>query len=158
MKTEDEITLVAPCGIPCGDCSAYKAKDDPTLLELLISRGIKREGLPCPGCRPAKGNCPAVDGTCETYACVTEHAVDFCFECPEFPCAKLNPAADRANAIPHNTKVFNLCFIQRQGLAKFMEKSPEIKQRYFQGKMSIGKGPLLNPTSDEEWMDLLDKN
>jgi hypothetical protein len=23
--------------------------------------------------------------------------VDFCFECDEFPCSKLNPASDRAN-------------------------------------------------------------
>ncbi|WP_353740044.1 DUF3795 domain-containing protein [Desulfoscipio gibsoniae] len=80
---------------------------------------------------------------CATYACVTGRGLDFCFECPEFPCAKLNPAADRADVLPHNIKLFNLCCIEKQGLAKFLEKLPEIRQRYYQGKMIIGKGPQL---------------
>lgn len=104
---------------------------------------LKTEMLPCPGCRTVRGKCPAIDGTCETYTCVVEHAVDFCFECGEFPCARLNPAADRAERLPHNIKVFSLCTIQNQGLARLVENYPEIKQRYFQGKMAIGRGPQL---------------
>ena len=30
MKTNDDITLVSPCGGYCGDCAAYKVKDDPS--------------------------------------------------------------------------------------------------------------------------------
>jgi len=86
MKTIEDFTLVGPCGIYCGDCEAYKAKDDPVLMEYLISRGFKKENLPCPGCRPNSGNCVAISGTCETYSCVTEHRVDYCFNCKEFPC------------------------------------------------------------------------
>lgn len=144
MKKTDEITLVAPCGMYCAECECHKAKDNPALLEYLVSKGLKREKLPCPGCRPLKGNCPAIGCTCETYACVTGRDNDFCFECPEFPCTKLLPAADRANILPHNMKVFNLCFIKQQGLDKWLEKAPEIKQRYYQGKMVIGKGPQLD--------------
>jgi hypothetical protein len=104
-------------------------------------RGLKREALPCAGCRPLQGNCPAIGSTCETYACIAERGHRFCFECPEFPCARLNPAADKADFLPHNLKMFNLCSIQRQGIARWLEKLPEIKQRYFRGKMAIGKGP-----------------
>jgi len=144
LKEKDDITLAAPCGTYCGECEAYKAKDDPVLMERMMnSKILKKDMLPCPGCRPIKGNCLAVDGTCVTYACVTEHDVDFCFECPEFPCAKLNPSADRAEILPHNIKVFNLCCIKHQGLAKFLESIPEIRQRYYSGKMVIGKGPQL---------------
>ncbi len=144
MEKTDNITLAAPCGIYCGVCEAYKAKDDPALMERMKnSKALKIELLPCPGCRTVRGKCLAVDGTCATYACVTEHAVDFCFQCPEFPCAKLNPAADRAEILPHNIKVFNLCCIQHQGLARFVERAPDIKQRYYRGKMAIGKGPQL---------------
>jgi Protein of unknown function (DUF3795) len=144
MKKTQEFTMTAPCGIYCGACEAHLAKDNPALMERMkSSKALKTEMLPCPGCRTVRGKCLAVDGTCETYTCVTEHAVDFCFECPEFPCAKLNPAADLAERLPHNIKVFNLCCIQHQGLAKFAEKAPEIKQRYFRGKMAIGKGPQL---------------
>jgi len=49
----------------------------------------------------------------------------------------------RAGLNHNNTKVFNLCFIQRQGLEKFPEVGPEIKRRYYRGKMDIGKGPQL---------------
>ena len=147
MKKE-EIALVAPCGINCGDCGVHLGKDKPKLIESLVGMGFDRDSLnevslPCGGCRTVKGNCPVVGSTCETYTCIAGRGFDFCFECPDFPCAKLNPAADRANVLPHNTKVFNLCFIQRQGLAMFLERSPEIKQRYYRGKMEIGKGPQL---------------
>lgn len=142
MRESDEFILTAPCGIYCGECEAHKAKDDPVSMERM-KQVLKTEMLPCPGCRTVKGNCPAIAGTCETYACAVEHAVDFCFECGEFPCARLNPAADRAERLPHNIKVFSLCTIQNQGLAKLVEKYPEIKQRYFQGKMAIGRGPQL---------------
>jgi len=137
------ITLVAPCGINCSDCGAHLVKDNPVLIERLLASGARKESLPCAGCREVKGNCPVIGSTCETYICIEKRGFDFCYECPEFPCAKLNPAVDRANTLPHNTKVFNLCFIQRHGLAKFLEKAPEIKQRYYQGKMEIGKGPQL---------------
>ena len=144
MKKTEDITLAAPCGIYCGECEAYKAKDDPALMERMKNlKTLKTELLPCPGCRTVRGKCLAVDGICETYSCVVEHAVDFCFECPEFPCTKLNPAADGAERLPHNIKVFCLCCIQRQGLTSFAERYPEIKQRYFRGKMAIGRGPQL---------------
>lgn len=157
MKTKDDITLAAPCGTYCGDCECFKAKDNPALMEYLVAKGLKREKLPCPGCRPLKGKCPAIGTTCKTYTCITGRGLDFCFECQDFPCAKLNPAVDRANVLPHNMKVFNLCCIKNQGLAKFIEKLPEIKQRYYKGKMAIGRGPYLDgvPT-DTKWTDDLD--
>jgi hypothetical protein len=143
MRQADEITLVAPCGMHCGDCRAYRAKDDLSIMQDMIAKGVRKEILPCSGCRPLKGNCPFIVGTCETYACIDKRGFELCFECPEFPCAKLNPAADRANVLPHNMKVFNLCFIKQQGLAKWLVKLPEITQRYYRGRMVIGKGPQL---------------
>lgn len=143
MKTTDDITMVAPCGINCGDCECHRAKDDTALMDYLVTRGISREKLPCPGCRSIRGNCPVIGGTCETYSCAAGRGADFCFQCQDFPCDKLNPSADRANVLPHNLKVFNLCCIQHQGLSKFQEKSAEIKQRYYRGKMAVGRGPQL---------------
>lgn len=144
MKTTAENELAAPCGIYCGGCPPYMAKDNPAILEALVAKGLKRESLPCPGCRLGKGNCPALNGDCETYTCVESRGLEFCHECAEFPCARLNPAADRANVLPHNTKVYNLCYIKQQGLTRWLEKAPEIQQKYFQGKMAIGKGPQLD--------------
>jgi hypothetical protein len=112
----------------CGDCGANKVKDNPALVDSLIAVGFKKKGLPCAGCRSLKGNCSVIGSTCETYACIDRRGFDFCFECPEFPCPKLNPASDRANVLPHNLKIFNLCFIQRQGVDRFLEMDPEIKR------------------------------
>ena len=80
---------------------------------------------------------------CATYTCAQEKGATFCFDCGDFPCAKLNPAADRADVLPHNTKMFNLCTIQRLGVEDFVNASPEIRRRYYKGKMIVGKGPQL---------------
>jgi hypothetical protein len=56
---------------------------------------------------------------------------------------KLQPSADRANKLPHNMKVFNLCIMKRVGVENFILQSSEIKKRYYAGKMDIGNGPQL---------------
>ena len=85
METKDDITLIAPCGIHCGACPMYKVKDDPSLREGLVKR-INWNGVPCPGCRSAKGKHQLIQGTCATYACVSSRGHDFCYECKDFPC------------------------------------------------------------------------
>ena len=82
-----------------------------------------------------------ISGTCETYACIQQKAVDFCYECTDFPCSKLCPSSDRANVLPHNMKVFNLCTIERIGLEGFVNVSGDLERSYFKGIMEIGKGP-----------------
>jgi len=141
MKESNDATLVGPCGIYCGDCGAYRVKDNPSAAETLRKLKPDWDGVPCPGCRQARGDCQFIDGICETYACASGRGHDFCFECSEFPCAKLNPAADRAGILPHNLKVFNLCTIKYQGLETFIKRNADIKGRYYRGKMVIGKGP-----------------
>lgn len=143
MEKNEALAVVGPCGIHCGGCELHRAKDDQTLLEALVSKGLRRESLPCAGCRPVQGKCPVIGGTCQTYECVQQRGFDFCYECPEFPCDKLNPAADRADILPHNLKVFNKGFIQRHGLDEFLKKASEIKRRYYRGKMVIGRGPQV---------------
>ena len=162
MSTAKEKILVGPCGISCRHCSFYQLKDNSALADFLVSRGFSRDKLkPCPGCRPTEGKCPNANCTretlftdlptggssCATYICSVEHGVDFCYECPEFPCVKLQPCADMTNDLPQNMKVFYLSYIKNQGLTEFLEKYPEFGLKYYFGKMVIGKGPQL---SDDE--------
>jgi hypothetical protein len=142
MQKKEDISMIAPCGLNCSDCGVHKAKDDPALGEVLVKK-FNWKGIPCPGCRTIKGKSQFLDHTCATYTCVSGRGFDFCYECPDFPCEMLNPAADRAGDLPHNIKVFNLCCIKEQGLSKWLQKAPEIKQKYFSGKMVLGKGPRL---------------
>jgi len=141
-KAERE-RLVAPCGIDCGNCQLHMAAGKPELIESLVARGIPREKVPCAGCRNIEGKCPVIQGDCATYTCVLKHAVEFCFECGEYPCGKLLPAADRAAVLPHNLKLYNLGVIRRDGVERFIAASGEIERTYFRGKMAVGKGPRL---------------
>ncbi len=143
MTTNQELRLVSPCGIYCAECACYKVKDNPELLKPLATNGITEDLLPCPGCRAVDGNCLHLESRCENYICAKEHGVDMCFECMDFPCIKLLPAADRAHVLPHNMKMFSQCYIKRFGIQAWIEKLPEIRQRYYTGKISYGKGPLL---------------
>ena len=143
-KSSPAFAMTGVCGIYCAACECHTAKDSPELLKYLVSVGINAESLPCRGCRKGEGDCPAIGGKCETYQCALERKVDFCFECADYPCAKLNPAADRASKLPHNLKVYNLAYIQHQGLEKFADDAPKFKEKYFKGKMMIGKGPQLD--------------
>jgi len=82
-------------------------------------------------------------GKCETYLCVCQKAVDFCYECADFPCSKLCPSSQRADVLPHNMKVFNLCTIERNGVEGFVKLSGDLERLYFKGKMEVGRGPQL---------------
>ena len=143
MTPTERLNLVAPCGIDCGVCELYTCRDDARLFSALTARGIPADSIPCDGCRAIKGNCPVIKERCQTFECVEEKKVEFCFECSDFPCTCLHPSSKRADILPHNMKVFNLCTIKRDGVEAFVEKSTEIKKRYYAGIMEIGKGPQL---------------
>jgi hypothetical protein len=143
MRANERETLIAPCGIDCGACELYLCKDDQQLTAYLVSKGIAKDKLPCSGCRDLQGCCPVIGSRCATHACVSDKQVEFCFQCNEFPCSKLQPSADRANVLPHNLKVFNLCTIQRDGVKSFVMTSAGIKKKYYKGKMEIGNGPQI---------------
>jgi hypothetical protein len=144
MLTNERLNLVAPCGIECGVCELYTCRDNLQLYSALLSKGIPEDKIPCEGCRIVRGNCPVISGKCETFVCRTEKGLDFCYDCTDFPCSMLNPSADRADVLPHNLKVFNLCTIKSKGIDTFIEESSLIKQKYYKGKIGIGKGPQIN--------------
>lgn len=144
---ESRIKLVAPCGIDCGICELYLSRDNQQIMDYLISKGVPEDVLPCDGCRNIKGKCPVIKGDCLTYKCADEKDVLYCSECSDFPCMKLAPAADRADALPHNVKLFNLCIIDKHGVDELLKKSLNIKQVYFKGKMKIGEGPKLDDSN-----------
>jgi len=138
MIEEKELKeLTAPCGLYCGACSPYMAQTDSAIRERMAERlGIPLEKAQCLGCRAEKGNIGFImeDQVCETYTCITEKGLDFCYQCDGFPCLKLAPCADRATQLPHNTKVYCLMLIKNKGLRATAEDHHNIRQRYFRGK------------------------
>ena len=147
MVTDEERALIAPCGLNCGACPLYMARTDETLRQRIAeAQGVPAEQVfLCVGCRPAQGRIPGVGSgpVCDTYACaVDSKKVEFCYECQDFPCLRLAPCADRAQEIPHNTKVYNLVLLQKLGIDAWLEKYSSLLRRYRQGKKPKSGGDI----------------
>lgn len=144
--------MTAPCGIPCFECVAYKAKSNETIKKRISDNlGMDFDKSECEGCRNRKGivflseknnvfpqgRCVLMNenGECKIYLCVENRQIHNCSECKEFPCDNLQPLADRANRIPHNLKVFNISLIKKIGLEKWAkEKAGKIWSDYMTKK------------------------
>ena len=147
MASEEERALITPCGLYCGSCPLYLARTDETLRRRIADgQGIPvEEVLLCAGCRPLQGLVPVLglESACDTYTCaVNEKGVEFCYECEDFPCLKLAPCADRAQEIPHNTKVYNLIWLQKSGIDAWLEKYPGLLRQYRRGKKPNAGGDI----------------
>jgi hypothetical protein len=75
---------------------------------------------------------------CNVYRCISKKGIDFCFECPDFPCDHLHPYADKASQRPHNTKVFNLCLMKKMGVETWAKtKAKNVRDTYFKGTLKL---------------------
>ncbi len=137
--------IISPCGLNCSTCQVYKDNVTPELQESLSAgTSFPKEEISCDGCKD--GNvCISLKlqgKECETLNCSTEKGVTYCFECNEFPCERLMPTANGANIYPHNTKLYNLCIMQRIGVQEWCKISEDIKNKYFTTEFEIGKGAI----------------
>ncbi len=128
----------AICGIDCFNCDffhtnidAFFANISPERKRGFEARGMTIEKVRCNGCR--HGGCTILEGECETMACAKEQGVDFCYECKDFPCQKLQPLAEGAERYPHNLKVYNLTAIKNRGIEAWAAEVGDIRKRYFRG-------------------------
>lgn len=133
--------LTAPCGLDCFNCPMYLAQENPRLRQKVAQNlGISEEEAVCRGCRPHNGTIPFLGMTepCHVYRCINAKGLDFCCDCPDFPCDHLHPYADKAAERPHNTKVFNLCLIKKMGLQTWAEtKAKSVRDTYYKGKFKL---------------------
>jgi hypothetical protein len=131
--------LTAPCGIPCFECFAFKAKSNETIKKRISEGfGMDYDKSDCEGCRNRNGKgflseknnvFPEgksilfnANGVCEIYLCTEKRQIHNCSECNDFPCEKLQPLADRADKIPHNIKIYNLCLIKKMGIEEWAKE------------------------------------
>jgi hypothetical protein len=138
MSNTDMLKLTAPCGLYYGGCSLYRARSDKALAERMAQRmGVSADMVPiCLGCRAQEGRIAVVaEPVCSTYNCaVSEKGLEFCYQCDEFPCLKLAPCVDRAQEIPHSSKVYNLLLLQKLGTKKWLQYGDMLWKQYWQGK------------------------
>ncbi len=134
--------MTAPCGLDCFNCPLYLAPEDP-VAKAMVEQWAKQYDVPldvmkCNGCRNHNGRIPVqihLNGEahrCAAYECVQSKGLHHCGECETFPCDNLHPYADMASEVPHNTKVFNLCLINKMGLEEWARtKAGEVRKTYF---------------------------
>ncbi len=133
--------MTSPCGLDCFNCRMYLANQDSRLRAANAEVfGLPCEKATCEGCRNAHGTISFLGSTepCDVFRCTGEKGIDFCYQCPDFPCDHLHPYADRASVRQHNTKLFNLCLIRKMGLDAWAEvKAASVKTIYFNGKLRV---------------------
>jgi Protein of unknown function (DUF3795) len=121
MRYEDILKALAPCGLDCGRCAGFKEGEIARLASRLsqLLAGYSRLAnmragrepefsgysqfeeiltsfakASCGGCRSDEATCPV---TCKAHMCHKQKGVDFCFQCPDYPCEDptLAPLKDR---------------------------------------------------------------
>ena len=110
MDSDNKSNLIAPCGMNCGLCMAYLRKRNK-----------------CSGCRG-----PDEDKTITILRCKIKNCevfkdgdAEFCFECEDFPCDKLEHLDKRYRNKYHMSMITNLKSIRDNGMEKFLEDESE---------------------------------
>jgi hypothetical protein len=137
--------LVAPCGLFCGACPVFRASGDGALVERLAKTlDVPPEQVSCLGCRVEKGHIRVMgEPVCPTYdCCIQAKRLQFCYQCGEFFCLRLAPCADKAQVLPHNTKVYNLVLLQKLGVEEWLDRAQELWRQYFRGRKERGGDEL----------------
>ena len=107
MKTTHIPALqIAPCGMNCSLCYAYV-----------------REKKSCPGCRGSDDTKSISCLACRINNCekIAEGKIKYCFECADFPCARLKHLDKRYRTKYSMSVIENLNTIQSLGIRRFIE-------------------------------------
>lgn len=151
MDYAEMVDALAPCGLNCQRCAEYQngeiQKSSKNLIRLLGNyqrvAKIKEESIPafrayqefldvltifaegsCGGCRSQTNRCFLLE--CAAKTCYREKGVDFCFQCPEFPCKKPNPTGERW--IQMNQRMLEI------GVEQFFEEQSKLPRYGGKGK------------------------
>ena len=98
-RTETHFSL---CGLNCALCSMHL-------------------GGYCPGCGGGAGN-----QSCALAKCSLEHGgVQFCWECPEYPCSRYDGFDDGDSFVPHRNRRQDIALAREIGLEDYLVQLEE---------------------------------
>ena len=152
MSTKENILKsIAPCSMFCSTCTGcsygeisnhakkllHYLEGHEEFLEKNLKKGyehkleefrifhrkLKKYAYPkCNGCRDKRANGYSIKD-CIIPACTKEHNIDFCAECEEFPCTKVNDTIYKKKTIDKWKKGNEE--IQKEGLLTYYERNKE---------------------------------
>lgn len=78
-----------------------------------------------------------------------EKGHNFCYECEDFPCEKLQPIVNFEIFLPHNSKIYNLLMIKKLGIVEWNKICEKQSKLYYEGrKEKYGGDPLTLKEKD----------
>lgn len=105
MSNENRWNLVAPCGLYCGECTAFV-------------------GGECGGCRSNEGLSKEYRKHCRIYGCLGSKDLRICLECEGFPCEYFD--LFKAEKLEHSSWYLdvwsNMKQVREIGLTVFLKK------------------------------------
>lgn len=107
------------CGLYCGACEVLIANKNGEVEKLAKAWNMKTKELRCHGCKTE--TTASFCATCDVKKCAENKKVDFCFQCNEYPCARL--VEFKNDKYPHHSVVLkNLDSIREKGINKWLEE------------------------------------
>lgn len=122
MTAEDVKNLVGICGLYCGSCPSYIADQENDIGELKRRArefDITAEEARCRGCHSDRVMVHCVECRSGFRLCAHEHGVRWCFECADFPCARLRDFRNIhvVDGISHHARVIeDLQYMKEHGV------------------------------------------
>ena len=113
MSEQFDAKLIAQCGINCGTCIAFFG----------YTMGRKERKHACIGCRSRASLCTFIKKSCKALA--NKEPVEFCFECSDFPCERLERIEKTYTQRYGLSLIGNLKYIQEKGMDAFLECEKE---------------------------------
>lgn len=126
--SEDEWDI-SYCGLNCAKCDIFLASHGNEDLHEDLLNWFKEnidpeiESISCERCRGPTNECWS--GDCEFRPCAMEKGLDYCFECPDFICDKLEKFANDGTE-HHKRTVENLKRMKKIGLEKWKSSQKEV--------------------------------
>jgi hypothetical protein len=132
MASEDRWDI-SICGLNCAVCDIYMASHGDEEKRRELVDWFKKEmdldvDIVCDGCRGSLDRHWSPD--CVFLPCAREKGVDHCFECAEFPCAKVEEFREDEHD-HHRRTVENMERMREMGLEAWIEEQRRRGQCFF---------------------------
>lgn len=117
--------MTAPCGLDCFNCLTFLASnDEETIRSVAEELKVDPEEIKCRSCREMGGVITSQGMTepCPIFLCAQERGHEFCSQCEDFMCEKLDPNSQSRERTPCNIRVINLSLIKRMGVEKWAKE------------------------------------
>ncbi len=114
-----ELKHDAYCGLYCGSCTAFMATQENKTKELAGQWQKEEEDIICYGCKSDK--VASFCRTCALKECARKKGLEFCYQCTDYPCDRLDEFRNSAQ-YPYHIEVYDyLQTIKQHGITHWLK-------------------------------------